>query len=35
MIERRKRIARKFMDGTYSAELSGLEETKESERKAS
>ncbi len=35
MIERRKRIARKFMDGTYSAELSGIEEAKESGRKAS
>ena len=28
MMERRKRIARKFMDGSYSAELSGLEEAK-------
>ncbi|MDP4624928.1 MAG: hypothetical protein NWT08_07305 [Akkermansiaceae bacterium] len=35
MIERRKRIARKFVDGTYSAELSGFEEAKEIERRAS
>lgn len=31
MIERRKRIARKFMDGSYSAELSGYESAKEKE----
>jgi hypothetical protein len=32
MIERRKRIARKFVDGTYSAKLSDFETAKESER---
>lgn len=35
MIERRKRMARKFVDGTYSAGLSGFEEAKETERRAS
>ena len=35
MIERRKRITRKFVEGAYSAELSAFEVTKETERKTS
>ena len=35
MIERRRRIAKKFMEGTYSAELSGYEAVKRTEREAS
>jgi hypothetical protein len=35
MIARRREIARKFMDGTHSAELSGFEVARKSERKES
>ncbi len=35
MVERRKCIARKFVDGTFSAELSGYEVMKEKEREVS
>jgi hypothetical protein len=35
MIERRRRIARKFMEGAYSAELSGFETAKKAELESS